>query len=235
MLSTQTEYTVEDAINRYKMYYRCENDSCFYKVETLITEDNFQNPKAKLGFKIQSSNPNLIDKILYVSVSDLSILKEESTPSSGFNATLPTRYNGIRYGYQSGYYPLYILFDNDAAVQLMKIDSNVTTLGIGIPNTFYNSTDVWDNYSDSTYPQHVLDAYWAACQYSYYMQNKFNCPKEFFQRIWNPDIQQYYVDDTTTWVYVALNTFVDNTMWLRQSYEPQFKDNNPNQLKKNIN
>ncbi|MCR4825800.1 MAG: peptidase M4 family protein, partial [Bacteroidales bacterium] len=231
---SQTDYTVEDAINRYKQHYRSNNDSCFFYVETLITEDSSISPK--LAFKIQSGDLYLNDRILYVSTSDLSVLKEENTPSSNFNfnATLPTRYNGIRYGHQSGWYPLYELSDYDAAVRIMKIDSNVTVLGTGVPNTFYNSTNVWDNYSDTTYPQHILDAYWAACQYSYYMQNTFNCPKDYFQRTWNPNIHQYIVDDTITWVYVALNTFVDNTMWLRQSYEPQFKDNNPNQLKRNI-
>ena len=220
----EEKYRVEDAIDLYKHYYNISADSCVCRVELLITEDTSPNPKAVLCFKIQSDNPSLMNQLLYVSVSDLSIIKEESIPISGFNATLPTRYNGVRYGQQSGVYPLYELHDNRAAVRIMKIDSGVTNLGTGIPNTFYNKTDIWDNYSDSTYPQHILDAYWAACQYSYYMQDTFHCPKDYFQRTWVPEPEHFEVMDTTTWVYVALNTFIDNTKWMRILYYHQNKE-----------
>jgi hypothetical protein len=220
----EEKYRVEDAIDLYKHYYNISADSCVCRVELLITEDTSPNPKAVLCFKIQSDNPSLMNQLLYVSVSDLSIIKEESIPISGFNATLPTRYNGVGYGQQSGVYPLYELHDNRAAVRIMKIDSGVTNLGTGIPNTFYNKTDIWDNYSDSTYPQHILDAYWAACQYSYYMQDTFHCPKDYFQRTWVPEPEHFEVMDTTTWVYVALNTFIDNTKWMRILYYHQNKE-----------
>ena len=217
------KYKVEDAVDRYNHYYGINTDSCTYHVELLITEDTSQIAQAVLCFKIQSSIPSLVNSILYVSASDLSVIKEENIPNSGFNATFPTRYNGIRFGYQSGWYPLYELRDDNAAVRILKIDSDVTTLGVGIPNSFYNNTDVWNNYSDTTYPQHILDAYWAACQYSYYMQNTFQCPKDYFQRTWLLGPQHYEVLDTITWVYAALNTFVDNTMWMRITYLHQNK------------
>ena len=222
-LVTQTIFNTDDAVERYKDYYGTENDSCLFIVETPIIEDTSLPSKAVLSFKIQSSNPNLADKILYVSAYDLSFIKEEKAPSSSFNATLYTKYNGIRQGNHIGSDSAFVLSDYSAAVQLLKIDSGVTNIGTGIPNTFYNKTDIWNNYSDTTYPQHILDAYWASCLFSYYLQNTYQYPKHYFQRWWNPYIQQYMVDDTMTYVYVALDTYVDNTMWKRQLYQSQFK------------
>ena len=166
----EEQYKIEDAINRYNNYYGISADSFAYQAELVITEDTFSFSKTTLSFKIQSSCPLVMNKILYVSAVDLSIVKEENASSSGFNATLYTRYNGIRYGNQFGSDSSFYLCDNDAAISLLKIDSGVTNLGAGVPNTFYNKTNEWNRYSDTTYPQHILDAYWAACQYSYYMQ-----------------------------------------------------------------
>ena len=218
------KYKVEDAVDRYNHYYGINTDSCTYCAELLITEDTSQNSNAVLCFKIRSNNKLLTNKTLYVSATDLSIVKEEYAPGSGFNATLHTRFNGIRQANQCGYDSLFWLSDFNAAIHLLKIDSGVTTLGTGVPNSFFNKTNVWGEYPDSIYPQHILDAYWAACQYSFYMQNTFNCPKDYFQRHWYNGQQQYIVEDTMTRVYVALNTFVDNTHWTSIEYDPQNKE-----------
>ena len=226
-LSLQSASSDEDAIAVFQQYYQCYNDSCEYFVSKLVTY-NSSAEQAQLCFQIQCTDPALYGKILYVSTDDLSIVKENVQPGAGFNAIFYTQYNGVRSGYNTCLPwtpPEYILKDPYAAVEILDLYPNVTNLKNyfeGVTNTFYNSTDTWGYNTQNIYPNYILDAYWSASEYSYYMQNSYNVPKDIFQRYWRNN--QYEIYDTITPIIIANNTYVDNTFWQHVSFIPSVKD-----------
>ena len=184
-LLLRNTYSDEDAISAFKQHYNSQNDSCHYYVTKKVAYNPSTN-QARLCFQIQCSDPTLYNKILYVSTDDLSIFNENDMPGAGFNtnATFYTQYNGVRNGYNT-YLPwtppAYILKDPNAAVQILQLPQNMTNLPcfIGnVPNTYYNSSNVWGYNTQNIYPNYILDAYWAASEYSYYMQNTHNVNKD---------------------------------------------------------
>ena len=72
----------------------------------------------------------------------------QNPPGTGYNSILYTQYNGTRYAIttlQLDNPPAYVLKDNDAAVQVFKLNPNTyfPTNGVITPNTYYNSSTVW--------------------------------------------------------------------------------------------
>ena len=230
-LLLRNTYSDEDAINAFKQHYNSQNDSCHYYVTKKVAYNPSTN-QARLCFQIQCSDPTLYNKILYVSTDDLSIFNENDMPGAGFNtnATFYTQYNGVRNGYNT-YLPwtppAYILRDPNAAVQILKLNPNVTNLEPTLSNganTYYNSSNIWNDSVNNIYPNYVLDAYWAASEYSNYMQNTHNVNKGVFQRY--DKLGQTVIDDTITSIIIANNTYVGNTFWTRVRYSPNTKENN---------
>ena len=211
----------DDAVLTYNKYYGLMGNA-HYHISLIITED-FQNPShAVLCYRIESDAPSSMGKSLYLNASNLLVVKEDNLPSSGFNSTLYTRYNGVREANTEQTSSGYTLRDSIAAVEVLKCNSAPNYFG-GILDMYYNSSTTWGADSASTCPSYVLDAYWAACQYSYYMQNKFNCPKTFFQ-----PSNDYY-----TSIFVASNGIIDETHWQRISFTPSGKED-PHPYFKNI-
>ena len=235
-LSLETSHSNDDAIFAFKQYYHNYNDSCEYFVSKLVTYYPSSN-QVQLCFQIQCTDPMLYNKILYVSTNDLSIVSENEKPEAGFNATFYTQYNGVRNGYNTCLPwtpPQYILKDLNVAVEVLDLYPNVTNLEAyfsGVTNTFYNSTNLWGINTSNIYPNYILDAYWAASEYSNYMQHTHNVSKGLFQRYWNNN--QYVIDDTITPILIASNTFVDNTIWKPIRYRPNNKDF-PHEIHRNV-
>ena len=119
-----------------------------------------------------------------------------------YPGTFYTQYYGVRYGNTSAMIlnpsdTLFYLQDNDAAIGVYLLGQGSTTFPL-VPNTYYNPSNIWGNPPSTIYENYVLDAYWAALQYVYYLRNHFNCPKDFFQRYYSPGIYgSYGICDTT--------------------------------------
>ncbi len=229
-MSVDLLYSEEDAIRKFKQFYNIDNEDCLFSTDLLITEDTLTPANPVLCYKIESNEPSVSGKVLYIDASTLSVVRESHTPMAGFNSTFYTQYNGVKQGNSLGFLAgtdsMYVLKDFDAAVEILMLEPDVTINeldNITMPNTFYNSSSVWGLNTSNLYPNYILDAYWAGTQYSYYMQNKLNCPKDFFQRWWSSQQWQYVVDDTTTSIYIASNTFVDETIWFHQIIQNPFK------------
>ena len=226
-LQIRSSFLNEDAIAAFKQYYNTQNDSCEYFVSKRVAY-NPLSKQAQLCFQVQCTDSALYNKILYVSTDDLSFFKENDLPGAGFNATFYTQYNGVRSGYNTCYPwnpPTFVLKDPIAAVEILKLGSNVINISAfleGAPNTFYNSTNIWGYYPGYVYPNYVLDAYWSASEYSYYMQNTYGVSRKFFQRYWKSG--QYLIHDSITPIIIASNTYVDNTCWKQVEYRPGSKD-----------
>ncbi len=208
-LPTINQYNHEDIISKYQSYYNDYEHTDGYIISSVITKDNFGN--LCLCYKIHQISTNVL---LYISASDLSVIKEDYFAGAGFNATFFTQYNGVRQGFNTGVLwgsdSAFILRDYDAAIDILKVEPNVTDLSSCI-NTFYNNSSVWGQDTNGIYPNYMLDAYWSASEYVYYLRNRFNCPKGYFQR--NYTNLGYYICDTLTPIYIASNTFLDNTHW----------------------
>ena len=229
-MSVDLLYSEEDAIRKFKQFYNIDNEDCLFSTDLLITQDTLTPANPVLCYKIESNEPSVSGKVLYIDASTLSVVRESHTPIAGFNSTFYTQYNGViqgnSLGFLAGTDSMYVLKDFDAAVEILMLEPDVTINeldNITMPNTFYNSSSVWGLNTSNLYPNYILDAYWAGTQYSYYMQNKLNCPKDFFQRWWNSQQWQYVVNDTTTSIYIASNTFEDETFWFHQMIESPFK------------
>ena len=226
-LLLRNSFSDNDAIAVFKQYYHSQNDSCLYFVSKLVTHDPLSN-KAQLCFQVLSTEPSLYSKILYLSTDDLSIIREDILPSAGFNATFCTMYNGIRYGYDWAFDPYtHMLRDTIAAVQVYSLGYNEYVGDIqGFDSPIFNNSSYWCN---DSYPQYMLDAYWSATQFSYYLQHKFHYPKHYFQRFWNYQSQSYEVNDTLTPIYIATNTYSDQTFWSSIYYHPAYSGRLPHQ------
>ncbi len=220
-LSLGDIYSSNDAISAFKQHFNILNDSCDYYVTKKVAYNPNTN-QAHLCFQVLCSDANFYNKILYVSTNDLSIVRENELPGSGFNATFYTQYNGMRSGYNTCLPwtpPTYVLNDPNAAVEVLDLYPNVSDLRAyfeGVTNTFYNSSNIWGYNTQNIYPNYILDAYWSASEYSYYMQNTFNVPKGIFQRYWFQN--QYVIDDTLTPILIASNTFADSIFWRHLFY-----------------
>ena len=223
----------KDAIKKYKQHFSIDTDSNIYNISLLITNDNSNH--SILCYRIESVDMGINGNILYIDASNATIIKEQDAVGSGFNSLFYTQYNGVRQGNSMcllmGSDTTYVLRDRDAAVQILKIESNVTNLSSGVFNTFYNNSTIWGYPPNGIYPNYMLDAYWAATIFSNHFQNQFLCPKEFFQRQWDNDTHLYEVRDTFTSLYIASNTFVDNTFWSHQLIEDRTKDFSHNYYK----
>ena len=217
-LLLRNSFSDNDAITVFKQYYNCQNDSCDCYVSKLVAYNSLSK-KTQLCFQIQCTDPTLYNKILYVSTEDLSIFKENDLPGAGFNATFCTMYNGVRQGFDWAYTNTYrILQDTNAEVVIYRLGANQYIGDIqGMNSVITNNSNVWCN---NSYPQYMLDAYWSATQFSNYLQNAFNCPKNYFQRYWNNNLNTYEVANPLTPIYIATNTYVDQTFWARIHYSP---------------
>ena len=181
-LLLRNTFSDTDAITVFKQYYNSQNDSCDYFVSKLVAY-NPLSKQSQLCFQIQSTDPRLFSKVLYVSTDDLSIFKENDAPGAGFNAIFCTMYNGTREGFDWTLDNImYWLKDTVAAVQVLGLGNDEYVGDInGWDHPIYNNSHVWCN---NSYPQYCLDAYWSATQFSYYLQDKFHYPKHYFQRFW---------------------------------------------------
>ncbi|MBQ9508294.1 MAG: M4 family metallopeptidase, partial [Bacteroidales bacterium] len=134
-----------------------------------------------------------------------------------YQGTFYTHYYGIRYGNNSAMIlnpsdTLFYLQDNDAAVAIYKLGPGAISFPL-VPNTYYNPSKIWGNPPSTIYENYILDAYWAALQYVYYLRNHFNCPKGYFQRNFDNNNLVYKIYDTITPIFIADSAFYDNTHW----------------------
>ncbi len=219
-LLLRNTFSDTDAITVFKQYYNSQNDSCDYFVSKLVAY-NPLSKQSQLCFQIQSTDPRLFSKVLYVSTDDLSIFKENDAPGAGFNAIFCTMYNGTREGFDWTLDNImYWLKDTVAAVQVLGLGNDEYVGDInGWDHPIYNNSHVWCN---NSYPQYCLDAYWSATQFSYYLQDKFHYPKHYFQRFWYKNTQSYEVHDMLTPIFIATNTYQDQIFWLRIIYHPYY-------------
>ena len=224
-LLLRNSFSDNDAIAVFKQYYHSQNDSCLYFVSKLVTHDPLSN-KAQLCFQVLSTETSLYSKILYISTDDLSIIREDILPNAGFNATFCTMYNGIRYGFDWEFDPYtHMLRDTIAAVQVYSLGYNEYVGDIqGFESPIFNNSSYWCN---DSYPQYMLDAFWSATLFSYYLQHKFHYPKHYFQRFWNYQSQSYEVHDTLTPIYISTNTYPDQTFWSLIYYYPEYPGRQP--------
>ena len=224
-LLLRNTFSDTDAITAFKQYYNSQNDSCDYFVSKQVAY-NPLSKQSQLCYQIQSTDPRLYGKVLYISTDDLSIFKENDMPGAGFNATFCTMYNGIREGFDWGYDSTYrILKDTNAEVVVYRLRYNEYIGDIqGMNIEISNTSNYWCN---NSYPQYMLDAYWSATQFSYYLQNKFQCPKHYFQRYLNSHTGAYEVENPLTPIYIATNTYEDQTFWTRILYSPDFLNREP--------
>ena len=90
------------------------------------------------------------------------------------NGTFYTQYYGVRNGNIS--YLLwavgdtcFYLLDTDAAVGVFQM-GQVSDTPPNVLNSFCNESTTWGNTPNVIYENYILDAYWAATKYSYYLQ-----------------------------------------------------------------
>ena len=200
------------AIGAYIDYYQVPIDTSihFYTEQLIIGDTNSQN-LATLCYKVVCDYFPVNNKILYISPIDLSILRVDSTPQSGFG-TLHTRYNGTRQvttSFLSGV-DLYYLQDYDYGLRVLFLESTSNINGTG--NTYYDVDNIWPE--DSPCPDYALDAYWAADKYTRYIQDNFDFTKRNFQS------RNENGTEEMTNIYITENYYHDNTHWARVLYTP---------------
>ncbi len=218
-MSTTVNYSENDAISYFKQYYSISSNVDNVYASLLITNDDLQPSHPIVCYKVYGVNN---DKILYLSALDLSVVKETNNPVSGFNSTLYTQYNGTQEANTMLISGLgYVLRDSEAAVEVVKCNA-APDYYIGMLDTYYNSSTIWGQGQNNLYPNYVLDAYWAASSFSYYLQNRFNYPKGNFQRYLQDGV--YHVGDTNTYIYVSSIYFPDQIFAKKISYNAGFKE-----------